>query len=172
VTPEYFGVVYEIPSRMLEIEPRQSAAEYGGFGSEHDGFILPDSEAWRLRNDMALTHAVLAYRQAGPPSVQALEILRDNDQAVYSARWQHVGDVGDIDCSLPVRIAGPDEARRILLREPGSGPGRGELLPRGRLTIPALPVQSKPRCRQLRPVVSARHPSRPWRRRRTSGCCP
>lgn len=89
VTAEYFAEVYEIPSWTLEIEPRQSAAEYGGFGTEHDGFILPDSEVRRLRDDMALTHAVVAYRQAGPPSVQAVEILRSNDEPVYAARWQH-----------------------------------------------------------------------------------
>ena len=91
VTAEYFGVVYEIPSWTLEIEPRESAAEYGGFGANHDGFILPDSEVARLRDDMALTHAVLAYRQAGPPSVLGLEIVRENGALVYSARWQHVG---------------------------------------------------------------------------------
>jgi len=89
VTPEYFASQYQIPAWTLEIEPRQSAAEYGGFGAEHDGFILPDSEVRRLRDDMALTHAVLAYRQAGPPVVQRVTIERaDDDVAVFDARWQ------------------------------------------------------------------------------------
>jgi hypothetical protein len=92
VTAEYFGVVYEIPSWTLEIEPRQSAAEYGGFGTEHDGFILPDSEVRRLRDDMALTHAVLAYRQAGPPALLALEVLDEHGEAVIAARWHYLGE--------------------------------------------------------------------------------
>lgn len=92
VTAEYFGYEFEIPSWTLEIEPRRSASEYGGFGAEHDGFILPDSEVGRLRDDMASTHAVLAYRQAGPPSVAALEIIDSRGRVVYAAHWRHAGD--------------------------------------------------------------------------------
>ncbi|MEX2499202.1 MAG: M14 family zinc carboxypeptidase [Wenzhouxiangellaceae bacterium] len=92
VTAEYFGYEYEIPSWTLEIEPRQSAAEYGGLGAEHDGFILPDSEVARLREDMALTHALLAYRQAGPPSVAALELIDSRGTVVHAARWHYAGD--------------------------------------------------------------------------------
>lgn len=91
VTAEYFGYEYGIPSWTLEIEPRSSAAEYGGLGAEHDGFILPESEVDRLRQDMASTHAVLAYRQAGPPSVAALEIIDGGGRVVYAARWRHTG---------------------------------------------------------------------------------
>lgn len=92
LTAEYFAWVYEIPAWTLEIEPRQSAAEYGGFGAEHDGFILPDSEVRRLRDDMALTHAVVAYRSAGPPALLALEVLDEHGEPVIAAHWQAIGD--------------------------------------------------------------------------------
>lgn len=92
VTAEYFGYEYQIPAWTLEIEPRRGAVDYGGLGAEHDGFILPDAEVARLREDMALTHAVLAYRQAGPPSVSALEIRDRSGRIVQSARWIHVGN--------------------------------------------------------------------------------
>jgi len=92
VTAEYFAYAYEIPAWTLEIEPRRGAVDYGGLGAEHDGFILPDSEVARLRQDMALTHAVLAYRQAGPPSVAALEIRSASGRIVNSARWVYSGN--------------------------------------------------------------------------------
>lgn len=86
VTAEYFGYTYEIPAWTLEIEPRRGAVDYGGLGAEHDGFILPDAEVARLRRDMTLTHAVLAYRQAGPPSITALKIRSASGWVVQSAR--------------------------------------------------------------------------------------
>lgn len=91
-TSEYFAWAHEIPAWTLELEPRATAAEYGGFGAEHDGFILPESEVARVRDDMALTHAVIAYRQAGPPAVRRLEIARSGGEPVYSARWRDDGD--------------------------------------------------------------------------------
>lgn len=87
VAAEYFAYTYQVPSWTLEIEPRNGGEEYGGFGAEHDGFILPDSEVARLRDDMALTHLVLAYRQAGPPSVRRLEILTERGRTVHVAEW-------------------------------------------------------------------------------------
>ena len=92
VTAEYFGYQYQIPAWTLEIEPRRGAVDYGGLGTEHDGFILPESEVARLREDMALTHAVLAYRQAGPPSVVAVEVKSASGRVVRSVRWVHAGN--------------------------------------------------------------------------------
>lgn len=92
VTAEYFAYSYQIPAWTLEIEPRRGAVDYGGLGAEHDGFILPESEVSRLRDDMALTHALLAYRQAGPPSVAALEIRNAAGRVVQSARWVYAGN--------------------------------------------------------------------------------
>ena len=92
VTAEYFGYTYEIPAWTLEIEPRRGGVDYGGLGAEHDGFILPESEVARLRDDMALTHAVLAYRQAGPPSVAALEVISESGRVVQSVRWGYSGN--------------------------------------------------------------------------------
>ena len=87
VAAEYFAYTFEVPSWTLEIEPRNGGEDYGGFGAEHDGFILPDSEVARLRDDMALTHLVVAYRQAGPPSVRRLEILTEHGRTVHLAEW-------------------------------------------------------------------------------------
>ncbi|MGK7294914.1 MAG: M14 family metallopeptidase [Candidatus Wenzhouxiangella sp. M2_3B_020] len=87
VAAEYFAYTLQVPSWTLEIEPRNGGEDYGGFGAEHDGFILPDSEVARLREDMALTHLVLAYRQAGPPSVRRLEILTEHGRTVHVAEW-------------------------------------------------------------------------------------
>lgn len=92
VTAEYFAYTYEIPAWTLEIEPRRGAVDYGGLGAEHDGFILPDAEVARLREDMSLTHALLAYRQAGPPAVSALEIRSLSGRVVQSARWVYAGN--------------------------------------------------------------------------------
>ncbi|MGB0514083.1 MAG: M14 family zinc carboxypeptidase, partial [Wenzhouxiangellaceae bacterium] len=110
VTPEYFATQYQVPAWTLEIEPRRSASEYGGLGTEHDGFILPDSEVRRLRDDMALTHAVLAYRQAGPPAVQRVTLERaDDGVVVFDARWQFQGDGGRARLS--------DESEPLLPRQ-------------------------------------------------------
>jgi len=92
VTAEYFAYQYEIPAWTLEIEPRRGAVDYGGLGAEHDGFIMPDAEVARMRRDMALTHAALAYRQAGPPSIAALEIRGVSGRVVQSAEWVYVGN--------------------------------------------------------------------------------
>ena len=92
VTADYFAYTYEIPSWTLEIEPRNGGADYGGFGANHDGFVLPDSEVARMREDMAITHAVVTYKQAGPPAVQSLQIIDERGITVYSAEWQYTGN--------------------------------------------------------------------------------
>lgn len=88
---EYFAYHHEIPSWTLEIEPRNGGEDYGGLGTEHDGFVLPESEVRRLRDDMALTHAVVAYRQAGPPSVRRLEIVDELGRLVQRREWIYDG---------------------------------------------------------------------------------
>lgn len=134
VTAEYFGYQYQIPAWTLEIEPRRGAVDYGGLGAEHDGFILPESEVARLRDDMALTHAVLAYRQAGPPSIAALEVRSASGRVVLSARWVHA-DSGRRDLEtvereplLPgfeytVSVAFDKPMRWDQAGEPGMAPG-------------------------------------------------
>nr|WP_240955827.1 M14 family zinc carboxypeptidase [Wenzhouxiangella sp. XN79A] len=92
-TAEYFAYAYQIPSWTLEIEPANGGEDYGGFGANHDGFILPESEVARLREDMAITHAVVAYRMAGPPSVRTVEIhSSDGRWPVLTAEWTRTAD--------------------------------------------------------------------------------
>ena len=52
-TDEYFANTYQIPSYTMELEPANSGADYGGFGVSHDGFILPNSEVARMRDETA-----------------------------------------------------------------------------------------------------------------------
>lgn len=92
LTADYFAYTYQIPSWTLEIEPRNGGVDYGGFGANHDGFVLPDSEVARMREDMAITHAVVSYKQAGPPSVQSLNIIDERGVTVYTAEWQYAGN--------------------------------------------------------------------------------
>jgi hypothetical protein len=104
-TDEYFYHHYQVPSWTLEMEPSGTqgslvhtglpgnGADYGGLAENgHDGFILPDSQARRVREDMAQTFAAVYYRQAGPPSIQAMRFVDDATGAVvYEAEW----DVSD-----------------------------------------------------------------------------
>jgi hypothetical protein len=91
-TDEYFGYGLQIPAYTLEIEPRNGSVEYGGFGYHHDGFILPDSEIARVREELADALVLGLYRMAGPPALIAAEIReRDSDRVVYRAGWQRDG---------------------------------------------------------------------------------
>ncbi|MGH8544189.1 MAG: hypothetical protein ACREX3_11300, partial [Gammaproteobacteria bacterium] len=71
-----------------ELEPLDSGAEYGGTGVSHGGFILPDGEVSRMRDEVARTYLLGFYRQAGPPRITAIEI-RDtqSDTVRYHADW-------------------------------------------------------------------------------------
>jgi len=103
-TDEYFTHTYQVPSWTLEIEPSNGAsyhsplpgggADYGGLGRNgHDGFILPEAEIARVREDLAETFAIAYYRQSGPPSVTAVNLV---DQAtgavVFQAEWDPVDE--------------------------------------------------------------------------------
>ena len=80
-TDEYFTYQYGVPAWTLEIEPSGGqavhaplpggGADYGGDGvNGHDGFILPESEIRRVREQLAQSFATVFYRQAGPPHLQ------------------------------------------------------------------------------------------------------
>ena len=75
------------PSWTLELEPANGGQDYGGLASHgHSGFILPDAEAARMRDDVARMYLLGFYRQSGPPAVLAAQIRdRDSDQVVYAA---------------------------------------------------------------------------------------
>ena len=94
-TSEYFGHTYQIPSATWEIEPGGSGGvQYGGFGSNgHDGFILPESEIRRVRENLAESMLVAAYHMAGPPTLLSAEIRDVDTQAiVWSAQWSDPDD--------------------------------------------------------------------------------
>jgi len=91
-TAGYFAYTHQIPSWTLEIEPQNGGEDYGGFGANHDGFVLPESEVTRMRTDMAITHAVVTYKQAGPPTVREVQILDDRGRQVYFAQWTVIGN--------------------------------------------------------------------------------
>jgi hypothetical protein len=86
-TDEYFTYTYEIPSYTLEIEPRDSSAEYGGFGVTHDGFILPASQIDRVRTELTRATLLGYYRQSGAPALIAAtvqDVTTDTEQAALS----------------------------------------------------------------------------------------
>jgi hypothetical protein len=94
-TSEYFAHVYDIPSATWEIEPGHDAgAEYGGFGiNSSDGFILPDREITRVRENSALSMAAAAYHMAGPPHLARASIQdRDTGAVLWQARWARARD--------------------------------------------------------------------------------
>ncbi|MEM9058412.1 MAG: M14 family metallopeptidase, partial [Pseudomonadota bacterium] len=93
LTADYFAYEYRIPSWTLETEPLSSGAQYGGTGISHSGFVLPDSEVRRMREEVASMLILGAYAQAGPPAVAALEFYAGDcaaadADATYAARWE------------------------------------------------------------------------------------
>lgn len=100
-TDEYFLTNYEIPSWTLEIEPSGTlspdahpdlpgvGADYGGFANNgHDGFILPESEIKRVREQLAESFMVAWYGQAGPPSITQLRVIEKlSNTIVFDAEW-------------------------------------------------------------------------------------
>ncbi len=92
LTPEYFGTEFDIPSMTLELEPsggvNGAGVEYGGFNSNgHSGFILPESEIRRVRENMAATLLAGAYHQAGPAAIQRIRIVNtDTNALVFESR--------------------------------------------------------------------------------------
>lgn len=87
-TDEYFAYTYQIPSYTLEIEPDNSAIEYGGNGVSHDGFILPESEVARMRLETSEATFAGLYAIADVPVLMGLEVLDENDELRFQLRWQ------------------------------------------------------------------------------------
>jgi murein tripeptide amidase MpaA len=88
-TDEHFANTYQIPAYTLEIEPSNSATTYGGFGVSHDGFILPNSEVARMRNETASATLSGLYATTEIPILMAIEIWDANQNALVLAQhWQ------------------------------------------------------------------------------------
>ncbi|MGB5291377.1 MAG: M14 family zinc carboxypeptidase [Lysobacterales bacterium] len=102
MTDEYFTSTYHIPAWGLEVEPSNGApyhsplpgagADYGGTNeNSHDGFILPESEIRRVREELAQSFAAIYYRQAGPPTIRALRMIdTDTGAVLFEAEWDVV----------------------------------------------------------------------------------
>ncbi len=105
LTSDFFGIEYQIPSWTLEIEPLDGGQDYGGTGASHSGFILPDAEVPRMRDEIADMLLLAFYRMAGPPTVEALTIARrDEGSVVYEARWE----TGPSGTSRQLTVSGDD----------------------------------------------------------------
>lgn len=98
-TDELFTHQFQVPAWTLELEPPGDSrfhgaeplcgANYGGVVENcHDGFILPESQIRRVRENIAATMTGIFYRQAGPPAVLATRIFDNATGAqVYEAAW-------------------------------------------------------------------------------------
>ena len=87
---DWFAYTFDIPAWTLETEPLNGAQDYGGTAQHgHSGFILPNSEVARMRDEIVAKSLIGFYRQSGPPYVSAVRI-RDTDTGTvrYSAEWQ------------------------------------------------------------------------------------
>jgi len=107
MTNEWITAGLGIPSWGVEVEPTQPAnadvfpgnppgcgANYGGLANNcHDGFILPESEIKRVREELARSFAAAYYQQSGPPSVAAVRFVDVASQAVvFEAEWDPVDE--------------------------------------------------------------------------------
>jgi hypothetical protein len=98
-TDELFAHQYQVPAWTLEVEPPGDpgfhpgealcGANYGGVVENcHDGFILPDSQIRRVRENLSETMAAIFYRQAGPPALTATRVFDQSTGAlVYESEW-------------------------------------------------------------------------------------
>lgn len=97
-TDEYFANTYHAVSYTLEIEPLNSATEYGGFGVSHDGFILPNAEVPRMREETRKATIAGLYTISEVPILKSLEIRSESDQSIaYAANWQTQGSARVLD---------------------------------------------------------------------------
>lgn len=89
----YFAFEFQIPAYTLELEPLNGGQDYGGTGASHSGFVLPDSEISRVRDELAKTLLLGFYRQSDPAHILAAQIRNTSDDTlVYDASWQVNGN--------------------------------------------------------------------------------
>jgi hypothetical protein len=87
LTSDYFAFTFRIPSWTLETEPLQPPGAHG-----HSGFILPESEVARMRDEVALMLLTGLYVQTDKPRVQAIRIRDvETNEVRYAADWQAAG---------------------------------------------------------------------------------
>ncbi len=129
-TDEYFAENYLIPSWTLEIEPSGGShpnlpgtgADYGGFANNgHDGFILPESQIRRVREELAASLSIGWYMQAGPPAVQQIRVVNlATEETVYWASWDWQGENARIlhEQIIDVLVPGQDHALIVGFNKP------------------------------------------------------
>lgn len=88
---EYFAYQWLVPSWTLEIEPGDFAAqEYGGTADSHGGFVLPESQARRVREAWAESHLVAFYFMAGPPHLARVRLFDAfSGTLLQEQRWEY-----------------------------------------------------------------------------------
>lgn len=92
-TDEYFGHTYQIPSWTLETEPRNGSSEYGGNNFSGSGFVLPNSQIARVREDTSRAAFLGMYHQAGPPAIHRVRVVDAASSAVVQeSQWNSDGD--------------------------------------------------------------------------------
>ncbi len=94
---EYFPYELGTVAWLTEIEPRNACcwnpptagAEYGGVVENgHDGFILPESQIRRVREELSQSFAAVYYQMTGAPSIQAFRLLdTETGAVVFEAEW-------------------------------------------------------------------------------------
>ncbi len=110
---DYFAYEFDVPAWTLETEPLNGGQDYGGTGASHSGFVLPDSEIARVRDELAETMILGFYRQSGPAHAEAVQITNVvRDEIVYEARWVADGDGRRLDV-VTSRAIIPSEDHRI-----------------------------------------------------------
>lgn len=90
-TDELFGFELTVPAYTLELEPAQSAAEYGGRGVTRDGFILPEAIVPAMRQDARQMLLLAASLTEGRPWLRQVVARGDGAEVVYEAQWQAAG---------------------------------------------------------------------------------
>ncbi len=96
---EYFANVVNIPAITLEVEPSLfGSLDYAGLGSNfNDGFLLPESEISRVRENMAKSFAMLHYNMAGAPAISTLRWYdKETSAIVFNAEWDVTGELEKI----------------------------------------------------------------------------
>lgn len=139
---EYFAYSYQIPAYTLEIEPGgNGAADYGHNGVTHDGFVLPESEISRVRQELSDALLLGAYRQSGPPVVLASTLQAGTGDMVYAGDWIPAGTSGRSETSTrPDSLPAGEMTLRIVFDRPMRAVDGGSVVQYRGQSIPLLPT--------------------------------
>jgi murein tripeptide amidase MpaA len=139
-TDEMFAWLYDAPAYTLELEPGSSGGrQYGGFGVTHDGFILPESEIARVRDQHVYAFLWGFYRQAGPPWLGELSLWDAIGERVYHGEWLANGEQRSLQVSEEGLVAGRDYRMQLRFSKPmQSGPSDIEFSTSMGMAAPAL----------------------------------